>query len=289
MPGLDHSLIEHRLSLKPNARPVKQTPRRFAPEINLKIKEEIERLIKAKFIRTARYVEWVSNIVPMMKKNEKLRVCIDVRDLTNATPKDEYFMPIANMLIDSAAENEILSFIDAGNFLDFVVHKKRIAIDKSKADTILALFAPKSKKEVQSFLGKVNYLRRFISNLSDQTRVFAPLVKIKSDSQFEWTNEHQQAFESIKTYLSKAPIMTNVRPHEALKLYIAASINTIGFMLAQDDEDGHEWAVYYLNQVLTDIETRGQMYLTLKLIIGSYILMDRSTKMVQGLKFLLSR
>ncbi|KAL1321072.1 hypothetical protein AAHE18_14G102400 [Arachis hypogaea] len=211
-----------------------------------------------------------------MKKNGKLRVCIDFRDLNNATPKDEYFMPIADMLIDSAAENEILSFMDgysgynqifiaeddvsktafrcpralgtyewvvmpfglknaAGNFLGFVVHKKGIAIDKNKADAILALSAPKSKKEVQSFLGKVNYLRRFISNLSDRTRVFTPL---------------------IKAYLSKAPIMANVRPHEPLKLYIAASINTIGCMLAQDDENGHERAVYYLSRVLTDIETR---------------------------------
>ncbi|XP_072054908.1 uncharacterized protein [Arachis hypogaea] len=112
MPGLDHSLVEHRLALKPNARHVKQTPRRFAPEINVKIKEEMERLIKAKFIRTDRYVEWVSNIVPVMKKNGKLRVCIDFRDLNNATSKDEYFMTIADMLIDSAAENEILSFMD---------------------------------------------------------------------------------------------------------------------------------------------------------------------------------
>ncbi|KAL1308631.1 hypothetical protein AAHE18_17G120800 [Arachis hypogaea] len=216
MPGLDRSLVEHRLALKPNARPMKQIPRRFAPEINVKIKEEIERLIKAKFIRTAHYVEWVSNIVPVMKKNEKLRVCIDFRDLNNATPKDEYFMPIADMLIDSAAGNEILSFMDDysgynqifiaeddvaktafrcpgalgtydwvvmpfGNFLGFVVHKKGIAIDKNKADAILALSAPKSKKEVQSFLGKINYLRRFISNLSDRTRVFAPLVIAQTD------------------------------------------------------------------------------------------------------------
>ncbi|XP_072071639.1 uncharacterized protein [Arachis hypogaea] len=75
----------------------------------------------------------------------------------------------------------------AENFLGFVVHKKGIAIDKSKADAILALSAPKSKEEVQSFLEKVNYLRRFISNLSYQNRVFAPLVKLKNDSQFEWT------------------------------------------------------------------------------------------------------
>ena len=68
--------------------------------------------LKAKLIRITRYVNWVSNIVPVMKKNGKLRVCIDFRDLNNATPKDEYHMPIADMLVDSASRNEILSFMD---------------------------------------------------------------------------------------------------------------------------------------------------------------------------------
>ncbi|XP_016192698.1 uncharacterized protein LOC107633604 [Arachis ipaensis] len=50
--------------------------------------------------------------------------------------------------------------------------------------------------------------------------------------------------------------MANVRPYEPLKLYIAVSKNMIGCMLAQDDENGHERAIYYLSRVLTDIETR---------------------------------
>ncbi|XP_025647233.1 uncharacterized protein [Arachis hypogaea] len=48
--------------------------------------------------------------------------------------------------------------------------------------------------------------------------------------------------------------MVNVRLHEPLKLYIAVSTTTIGCMLAQDDENGHERAIYYLSRVLTDIE-----------------------------------
>ena len=59
----------------------------------------------------ARYVDWVINIVPVMKKNGKLCVCIDFGDLNNATPKDEYHMPIADMLVDSTSSNEILSFM----------------------------------------------------------------------------------------------------------------------------------------------------------------------------------
>ncbi|CAJ2638053.1 unnamed protein product [Trifolium pratense] len=103
MPGLSRNLVEHRLPLRPDKKPVKQLPRRFALEIMTKIKAEIERLLKCKFIRTTRYVEWLANIVPVIKKNGSLRVCIDFRDLNNATPKDEYSMPVAEMLVDSAA------------------------------------------------------------------------------------------------------------------------------------------------------------------------------------------
>nr|KYP39891.1 Transposon Ty3-I Gag-Pol polyprotein [Cajanus cajan] len=77
-----------------------------------KIKVEIERLLKAKFIRTSRYPEWVSNVVPVIKKNRKLRVCIDFRDLNTTTPKDEYPMPIAETMIDAVAGNEIISLLD---------------------------------------------------------------------------------------------------------------------------------------------------------------------------------
>ena len=47
-----------------------------------------------------------------MKKNEKLRVCVDFRDLNVATPKDMHVMPIIDMLVDSTANNELLSLMD---------------------------------------------------------------------------------------------------------------------------------------------------------------------------------
>ena len=59
--------------MKPNFKPYKQKPRRMSPEVIQKVKEEILRLLKAGFIRTARYVEWLSNIVLVVKKNGKMR------------------------------------------------------------------------------------------------------------------------------------------------------------------------------------------------------------------------
>jgi len=68
--------------------------------------------LKSKFIRTVRYVDWLANVVSVIKKNWALRVCIDFRDLNNTTPKDEYHMPVAEVLVDSAAGFEYLSMLD---------------------------------------------------------------------------------------------------------------------------------------------------------------------------------
>jgi len=68
--------------------------------------------LKCGFIRPARYVDWLANVVLVKKKNGNIRVCIDFRDLNLATPKDEYPMLVAEMLVDSAAGFEYLSMFD---------------------------------------------------------------------------------------------------------------------------------------------------------------------------------
>jgi hypothetical protein len=58
-------------------------------------------------------VEWVSNIVPVEKRNTgKIQVCIDFHNLNKATPKDEYPTPIADMLINNASGHQVISFLD---------------------------------------------------------------------------------------------------------------------------------------------------------------------------------
>ena len=72
MPGLDRSIVEHRLPIKQGYRPYQQPSRRCDPKILDDVKAEITRLIDAKFIRQCRYAEWISSIVPVYKKNGKL-------------------------------------------------------------------------------------------------------------------------------------------------------------------------------------------------------------------------
>jgi hypothetical protein len=77
------------------------------------VKEEVDWLLQAGFIQPRHYAEWVSNIVPVEKKNTgKIQICVDFRNLNRATPKDEYPMPITDLFIDSMSGNKVISFLD---------------------------------------------------------------------------------------------------------------------------------------------------------------------------------
>jgi hypothetical protein len=69
MPGLDRSIIEHWLPLKKGFQLFQQRVRQMRTEVLEKVKKEIERMLEAGFIRPCRYAEWISNIVPVQKKD----------------------------------------------------------------------------------------------------------------------------------------------------------------------------------------------------------------------------
>ena len=72
MPGLSSEIVQHKLSLNPECSPLKQKLRRMKPEMSLKIKEEVKKQFDTSFLVVARYPEWVTNIVPVPKKNGKV-------------------------------------------------------------------------------------------------------------------------------------------------------------------------------------------------------------------------
>ncbi|KAI5316794.1 hypothetical protein L3X38_036501 [Prunus dulcis] len=113
MPGLDPNVAVHKLGIPNEARWVKQAPRRFRPELTIQIEVEIDKLIAAGFIREVQYPTWLSNIVPVLKKKTgALRICVDYRDVNDACPKDEFPLPITELLVDATTGFGALSFMD---------------------------------------------------------------------------------------------------------------------------------------------------------------------------------
>ncbi|CAL9024988.1 unnamed protein product, partial [Prunus brigantina] len=144
--------------------------------------------------------------------------------------------------------------VTTGNFLGFLVHQRGIEVDKNKATAIMVAPPPRTKKELLSFLGKVNFLTRFISNLAGKIRPLTPLLKLKDTERFVWGAEHQAALDDIKKYLSQPSVLMPPKRGKPLRLYISALEGSIGCLLAQNNESEREQAVHYLSCTLNMAE-----------------------------------
>ncbi|KAG9439903.1 hypothetical protein H6P81_020068 [Aristolochia fimbriata] len=115
MPGLDPTVAIHKLAINSGVKPIKQSQRRFRPELVPEIEKEVDKLLKADFIREVKYPSWIANIVPVKKKNGQIRVCVDFRDLNKACPKDDFPLPITELMVDATTGHEALSFMDGSS------------------------------------------------------------------------------------------------------------------------------------------------------------------------------
>jgi ribonuclease HI len=115
MPGLDPRVATHKLAIDPQFRPIKQAPRRLRPEFQDQVIREVDKMIAAGFIKEIQYPRWLANIVPVEKKNGQVRVCVDFRDLNRACPKDDFPLPITEMVVDATTGFDALSFMDGSS------------------------------------------------------------------------------------------------------------------------------------------------------------------------------
>uniref|UniRef100_A0A2N9HQ03 Uncharacterized protein n=1 Tax=Fagus sylvatica TaxID=28930 RepID=A0A2N9HQ03_FAGSY len=102
MPGINPSIISHKLNVDPSLRPIKQKRRVFAPERNNAIMEEVDKLLAANFIREVFYPDWLANVVMVKKNTRKWQMCVDFTDLNKAC---------YNQIVMDESDQEKTSFI----------------------------------------------------------------------------------------------------------------------------------------------------------------------------------
>src|SRR4051812_43206554 len=74
--------------------------------------QEVQKLIDSEFICEEQHPDWVANIVPVTKKNGSIRICIDFWNLKVAFPKDEFPLPVTDIMVDNTTIFEWMSFMD---------------------------------------------------------------------------------------------------------------------------------------------------------------------------------
>ena len=130
--------------------------------------------------------------------------------------------------------------------------QKGIEVDPNKVKAIREMPLPKNEKEVQSFIGRLQYISRFIAKL---TTICEPIFKLlRKNQQVIWDDRCQAAFETIKNYLINSPVLQPPRLGKVLILYLAIEKEAIGAMLAQESRGKAEHAVYYLSKKLLPYE-----------------------------------
>ena len=123
--------------------------------------------------------------------------------------------------------------VSASQFLGFMVHQRGMEISRRSVDAISKIVSPTNKTELQSLIGKVNFIRRFISNLSSKIKAFSPLLKLKGDQEFVWGSEQLLVLDEIMKYLVNPPILVPPQHRKPFRLYLSTDDTVIGSALIQ--------------------------------------------------------
>lgn len=133
-------------------------------------------------------------------------------------------------------------------YLGHIIGSKGVRMDPNKTKAIKDWPTPRNKKDVQSFLGLLNYYRRFIRSCSAKAK---PLTELTKNVPFIWKEETQKAFESLKRTISEAPVLKTFDPKLPIIVTTDASKIAIGAVLEQLAPEGKVPVAFYsrtLNQ-----------------------------------------
>jgi hypothetical protein len=144
--------------------------------------------------------------------------------------------------------------MEEGKLLGHIISKKGIKIDPSRVEGILKIGTLHSKKEVQPFLGKVNFLRRFILNLAEIIKHITYMLR--KGNKIKWNLEAKKSFEDIKVVLTKSPVLASPNFTKDFIMFSFASGHiTIGVLLQKDEQD-FEKHIAYFSRTLCDAPLR---------------------------------
>lgn len=180
--------------------------------------------------------QWAMYIAFANEKDVFLVVYLD--DLTIFSNSDEDHLYHLKIVFQwcrkfgiSLNPKKSLFAMDEGKLLGHIISKEGICIDPARVEAIQKIDFPRSKKEIQSFDGKINFLCRFVPNLAEHLREITNMLK--KDTTVRWMEEAVKSFNLVKLALSSAPVLISLDYTQDFILFSFASDHTMAAVLMQ--------------------------------------------------------
>jgi len=137
-------------------------------------------------------------------------------------------------------------------FLGYVIGRNGIRMALDKVEVVLAWKTPSLLMEVQSFLGFVNFYRRFIK---DYSQVARPMMELTKKTQnWAWNEEAKTVFKELKEQFTMAPILAHYDPQRPVIIESDASDFAIGAVISQRDNENSLHPVAFHSQKFQPVE-----------------------------------
>jgi hypothetical protein len=180
--------------------------------------------------------QWAMDIEFIGEKDQFVVIYLDDITVFSSTDKEhcchlrKVFMKCRRYGLSLNPKKSLFSMKE-GKLLGHIVSAEGVRIDPSRVEAIQTLSLPRYKKEIQEFLGKINFLRRFVSN-------FAELVKhittmLRKGNEVKWTTESRESFFQIKKALIEAPVLISPDYSKYFLIFSFASCDTVAAVLLQ--------------------------------------------------------
>ena len=139
--------------------------------------------------------------------------------------------------------------VTQGIVLGHIVSSEGIKVDKAKIDLISKLPIRRTVRDIRSFLGHAGFYRRFIQGFSSIAKPLCTLLQ--NDIEFVWTDECQKSFDTLKKWLTIAPIVQPPQWDLLFEIMTNASDYALGAVLGQR-VDNRPFVIYYASRTLND-------------------------------------
>jgi hypothetical protein len=342
--------------MKPQTKPFQTEAEENAPILEPQVKAELNKLLAARIIFLVRHTQWISNIVPVRKKNGDIRLCVDFINVNKASEKDNYPVPPMEKILQCVFGSHMLSLLDGfssynkvlvahddqlktafsnqmgdlclqenafwinqcretfqramdidfrgligecvvvylddvtvfsknmvdhithprkvfnrcrrygislnpkkyvfvvdeGRMLGFIVSKEGMMIEPERTQAISKIPPPHNKKSMQSFLGKINFVRRFVPSFVETVKPLQDMIK--KDAEFKWGPKEKVTFEKYQNINNSGSDIDESRLQQYFILYMFSSDVAFAVVLTQKYQDGNEYPITFMSSGLQGVE-----------------------------------